>query len=298
MSFGNKNRLRSLLLHHSRQICFGVGMTTLKTKSVSTLQEYVATVEKLRRNAKGHLWYRGCGKLSHQLKPTLYRHKRARAIEDLMSLEKDLLARFQQRSLPFHPRPSTITNPWEWLFLMQHYGVPTRFLDWSESPLMALFFAVTSAPHALSANGRPMFAGDASVWVLDPRQWNKRAVDLKSFPGSILTTDDPNAGAYQPVGNTSTMKAFPIAIYGAHNSQRIVAQRGVFVCFGKDTRPMETVYQKETFPTGCLTRLVIKRGRLPHMHEALSRHGLTDSVAFPDLDGLAREIKREFLFEV
>jgi hypothetical protein len=34
------------------------------------------------------------------------------------------------------------------------------------------------------------------------------------------------------------------------------------------------------------------------MYEALRRHGLTDSVAFPDLDGLAREIKREFSFEV
>ena len=94
------------------------------------------------------------------------------------------------------------------------------------------------------------------------------------------------------------MKPFPIAIYGAHNSQRIVAQRGVFVCFGKDTRPMEIAYQREAFPADSLIRLLIKKGRLPHMYEALRRHGLTDSVAFPDLDGLAREIKREFSFEV
>ena len=62
-----------------------------------------------------------------------------------MRLEKLLLARFQQRSIPFHSR--SLADSWEWLFFMQHYGVPTRLLDWSESPLMALFFAVTLARH-------------------------------------------------------------------------------------------------------------------------------------------------------
>jgi hypothetical protein len=271
-------------------------MLVVKTKSVETLKAYISLVEGLRGNRKGHLWYRGCGKVSYKLKPSLYRHKGSKTIEDFMSLEKLVLARFQQRSIPFHSR--SLSDPWEWLFLMQHYGVPTRLLDWSESPLMALFFAVTSARHSLGSRGRPVFNGDASIWILDPAQWNKRAVDLRSFVGSVLTTDDPNTGAYKPVGDISTMKPFPIAIFGAHNSQRIVAQRGVFVCFGKDTRPMEVVYERERFPVDSLMRVVVKRERLPHMHEALRRHGLTDSVAFPDLDGLAREIKREFSFEV
>jgi hypothetical protein len=113
-----------------------------------------------------------------------------------------------------------------------------------------------------------------------------------------LTTDDPNASVNTPVGDIRTMKAFPIALYGAHNSQRIVAQRGVFVCFGKDTRPMEVVYDRERFPPDCLMKVVVRKGKLPHMYEALRRHGITESVVFPDLDGLAREIKREYSFEV
>jgi hypothetical protein len=133
---------------------------------------------------------------------------------------------------------------------------------------------------------------------LDPEQWNQHSVNLKSFPGSVLTTDEPNATAYKPVGNVAVMKSSPIALYGSHNSQRIVAQRGVFVCFGKDTRPMEVAYDLERFPTDCLMKLVLKKGKLPNLYEALRRHGITDSVAFPDLDGLAREIKREFSFEI
>ena len=61
---------------------------------------------------------------------------------------------------------------------------------------------------------------------------------------------------------------------------------------------MEVVYDLEGFPADCLMKLVLRKGRLPHMYEALRRQGITDSVVFPDLDGLAREIKREFSFEV
>ncbi len=271
-------------------------MPRVKVKSVDSLKAYISLVEKLRVSRKGHLWYRGCGNASHDLKPSLYRHKQLQTIEDILVLEKDLVDRFRQRSIPFHSR--VLTDSWEWLFLMQHYGVPTRLLDWSESPLMALFFAVTLARHRLDSQGRPVFNDDASIWFLDPEQWNKRAVDLRSFAGSVLTTDDSNASAYKPVGDINTMKPFPIALYGEHNSQRIVAQRGVFVCFGKDTRPMEVIYKQEHFPTDCLMKVVVTKGRLPHMYEALRRHGITDSVAFPDLDGLAREIKREYSFEV
>ena len=273
-------------------------MPTLKVKSVDSLEEYVSFVEKLRSkpNRGKHLWFRGCGKASHKLIPTLYRHKQRQTIDDILLLEKELLARFRQRSIPFHSRP--LTDEWEWLFFMQHFGVPTRLLDWSESPLMALFFAVMSASHKIGKRGRPVFSGNASIWLLDPEQWNKHSVSLKSFPGSVLMTDDPNATAYKPVGNVTTMKLFPIALYGSHNSQRIVAQRGVFVCFGKDMRPMEVAYKLEKFPADCLTKLVLKKGRMPDMYEALRRQGITDSVVFPDLDGLAREIKREYSFEV
>lgn len=76
-------------------------MPKLKTKTVQTLEQYISVVEEFRINRKGPLWYRGCGKLAHKLKPSLYRHKGSKAIEDFIRLEKLLLAKFQQRSVPF-----------------------------------------------------------------------------------------------------------------------------------------------------------------------------------------------------
>ena len=61
---------------------------------------------------------------------------------------------------------------------------------------------------------------------------------------------------------------------------------------------METAYRTEDFPADCLTKVVLRRGKLPHIYEAIRRQGITDSVVFPDLDGLAREIKREYAFVI
>jgi hypothetical protein len=81
-------------------------------------------------------WYRGCHDKGHKLEPTLYRHKTKKKIQEIADLETDVTTRFVQRSLPFLQR--TLTNDWDKLFLMQHYGVPTRLLDWSENPFVAI----------------------------------------------------------------------------------------------------------------------------------------------------------------
>ncbi len=55
---------------------------------------------------------------------------------------------------------------WEWYFLMQHYGAPTRLLDWTGNPLVALYFAIVDQ----EVHGKNR---DAAVWVFDPWEWNK-----------------------------------------------------------------------------------------------------------------------------
>jgi hypothetical protein len=54
-----------------------------------------------------------------------------------------LVMRFRQRTIPLHSRD--LSDEWDALFFMQHYGVPTRLLDWTENPFIAFYFAVMSA---------------------------------------------------------------------------------------------------------------------------------------------------------
>ena len=232
---------------------------------------------------------------AHKLVPALYRHPTKVLFSDIMDVEADLISRFQQKSVPYVGL--TKLAAWEYLFLMQHFGVPTRLLDWTENPFIALYFALSGAKKHLTG-GQWIFDSDASIWILNPVGWNRWVLQHTSYVGGILTTDDDSAKGYEPGGKLDYINNYPVAIFGTHNSARIVAQKGVFTIFGKAMSPMEHLYKTSTYPPDALVKVVIKKANLPSFYSVLFSLGMTDSVAFPDLDGLAKELKRSAGYEV
>jgi len=59
---------------------------------------------------------------------------------------------------------------------------------------------------------------------------------------------------------------------------------------------MEKVYRQDIFHKGCLKKLIVPREKVTEMRGSLFRKGFTESVVFPDLEGLSSEMKREFGF--
>lgn len=202
------------------------------------------------------------------------------------------MTRFRQRSIPYHNRP--LTDDWETLFIMQHYGIPTRLLDWTENPFIAFYFAVMSSE--LDRN-KMKFKESATLWILDPIIWNRHALRNVSFDQGVLSTIDEQIKGYKPAAKFINMNDLPVALYGAHNSPRIVAQRGVFIIFGQNMMPMEKLYVYKKYPKNCLIKVILDRKTLPNMRKAILSHGITESVVFPDLEGLAKEIRRTYEFE-
>jgi hypothetical protein len=258
---------------------------------LKSLTEYVEIAQTLLSAAKGPLWFRGITNSAHTLIPSLYRHPKIRAPSDLTKLEHELMTRFRQRSIPYRTRD--LSDDWEALFFMQHYGVPTRLLDWTENPLTALHFALM---HADARNlGASRTLTESVVWVLNPVEWNRAALSDVSFGGGALSTTDENIKSYAP--GATTAKVYPVALYGAHNSPRIVAQQGVFTIFGTGQGPMETLVVSGPFPKSSLIKIVIASSHVRGIRKALLSQGVTEAVVFPDLQGLASETKRYFGFE-
>jgi hypothetical protein len=273
-------------------------MPPVPEKRPKSFGEFVAFVEEKQSQTENSLWFRGVGKANYKLLPSLYRHRLRKDLALFETLERDMMMRFRQRSIPFISRP--FSDEWDLLFFKQHYGIPTRLLDWTENPFIGLFFAVMGCPFSgRFKQGKPVisFSSDAAVWMLDPIAWNTYALRHQGFDRGVLTPADEALQSYKPLTRFKDMNLFPVAMYGAHNSPRIVAQRGVFTMFGKGTKPMQEVYESDSFPRGCLVKVVLTRDVLPEIRKSVLCNGISESVVFPDLDGLAKEIKREFLYE-
>jgi hypothetical protein len=269
-------------------------MPTLRVEEIRTLQEYTQLVADL-MVGDTQLWYRGVGKASHPLKPSLYRHPTITDASELLGLEQKLLQRFRERSIPYEERPFIRQENWEYLFLMQHFGVPTRLLDWTENPYIGLYFAVTAAdidPSTLQASEA------ASIWVLNPGPWNEKSLADISFPPEILSVPDQALESFEPQPDVTYMRNAPVAMYGLHNSSRIVAQRGVFTIFGQSTDSLDNIYQAGSFDPDTVVQAQIPEDAVHSIMRALFATGITDSVVYPDLAGLALDIKRYYGFRV
>ncbi|RST11126.1 FRG domain-containing protein [Streptomyces sp. WAC05374] len=241
------------------------------------------------------LWYRGISCDRYPLFPKIMRGAE-RPMAEVFEREARLLARFRERSLPFWGAGYPQTD-WEHLFAMQHHGISTRLLDWSENFFVSAFFAANSSPsqdpgHLASHGGEPC---KPAIWVLDAYAWNSEVPQLADTGIGILTTVDEEISRWQPQtssGERLRKRAkMPVAIYGTHNSARIVAQRGTFTLAGEDWRPFEAFCSDNPNLEKCLTKLVCVGDRVRFVGD-LSKLGYTESMIYPDLIGLATELDR------
>jgi hypothetical protein len=255
------------------------GSVPYKELEVGSTTELIEAVLKLGEKCEGRaLWHRGHTSATHTLTPSLYR--RLTSTDEIFKVERRLLTRFRQRSLPYWPAGYP-QNDWEHLFAMQHYGIPTRLLDWTENLLVGLYFAALPAEPSVTP----------AIWTLDPIKWNQSAKQLQDFTDvGILTTDSEELKAYAAItreGQDLVQRyVTPLAIYGTHNSPRIVAQRGAFTVAGKSLDGMERLGPDNA---DALWKITLNYDR-EEMVSDLGTLGFAESMVFPDLVGLSKEI--------
>lgn len=273
------------------------GQQSPSVTTVNSFEEFLTELNSI-NYVSNKFWYRGVGKSVHSLTPSIFRHKSAKSQSDYQSLELNLNETFEMRSLPYAESREWAKDEWERLFFMQHYRVPTRLLDWSGSPLVSMHFAIASVE--LDNTGKP--TSDAAIWVLDPIPWNNAAYAGTNFPGGVLSAKDSWLKRYSPSEvYTQNSQLPPVAMRGVHNSARIVAQQGFFTVFGPQAEAMETTFAKvangkPVFPQSCLRKFVIPKAKILSLRNELFSLGVSESTIYPDLEGLAAELKRTFGF--
>jgi hypothetical protein len=203
--------------------------------------------------------YRGHGAASFRLLPRVGRLKpNANTLGTSIS-EKLMLELFRRQAAD--RLETAVVDDWELLAIAQHHGMPTRLLDWTRSPLVALYFSVCKEYESRDREGRPL-EEDAEVLV-----WRTEKVKLDELP--------PECG---PFKIKKDMRYVPRIV-----TLRLRAQSGVFSVHHKPT--------SEFVPSDGLTRVRIPNKRRRDLKRSLYRHGIHEAVLFPDVGGLARHIE-------
>ena len=193
-----------------------------------------------------------------------------------MNIEIPMIKAFQQNALTFlSEKPS---HEWEWMFLMQHYGVPTRLLDWSESPLVGLYFSVYNSKH---------YDKDGCFFILTPSILNANSGNVRRHPRDILCFghDDILEDYIPSKVNDLSVAREPVAVVAPRTFERLRAQAGVFTIFHRNTDPLDSIDDARPY----LKKLIIPAGAKENILKELEYLGIDELALFPELVSVGKK---------
>lgn len=215
----------------------------------------------------GAVWYRGLTQSSYSLSSGLFR-LHIGGLDEYLSLEDQMYRYYRALGYSLHGNESG----WHLLYSMQHHGVRTRLLDWTESFPIALFFATDG-----------WVSGNARVWMLNPLALNELSIGRREIlsPGRLWPYPDKNHK------DSKHGQLHSIAVYPIKNNHRIIAQHGVFTVQGNCLDPLESEFG-DALLHGGLEYIDLSMDVREDALRFLKQCGITRFSLFPDADGLSR----------
>jgi hypothetical protein len=177
---------------------------------------------------------------------------------------------------------------WNWLSLAKHHGLPTRLLDWTYSPYVAMHFATQS----LEAFGQ-----DGVIWCVDYRSTNELLPQtlrqmLEEASLNIFSTEMLSAVARTLEEIEALSEHEFVAFFEPPSlDERIVNQFALFSLPSRASLRLETLLENQ--PGSC-QRIIIPAELKWEIRDKLDQVNITERVLFPGLDGLCRWLKRYF----
>ncbi len=260
--------------------------------SVGSMLDVLKTeVDLTKKDAHVRFWYRGHGRAGWPLQPGVYRDSFSEAgisKGDLLRKEQNMSQDFRISSAGIRERGQTRV---ELYFVLQHYGMPTRLLDWTTSPLAALFFAV---------NDESQDNCDAEFFFLDANEFEitqntsdaGRAPDYKErsprFWGYADSTHPIMVRCVENIFYFKGLDSFPDFVFPVrpdHNEKRVSLQKSCFTFHVPDC-PEVNLSNNKT-----LKKFVIPKDSKQGIRNDLQVLGLDNYAIFGDLEALSRSLQ-------
>lgn len=236
------------------------------------------------RNRSSYL-YRGMPNVAFCLKTSLSRNCKHKA----SNIERSILRNFTKYASIEDDRLED--SIWRQLIIGQHHGLPTRLLDWTYSPLIALHFATSGEDLA------QMEENDCVVWEIDieeinsllPQTYQKKLDEESSYLFTVEMLDSltQSLEVYDKEMADSAM----ILIEPPSIDQRIINQYSYFSIVPRDVENIEEFLNNNTDHT---TKYVIDKSLKWRIRDMLDQLNVNERIVFPGLDGLTAWIKRHY----
>jgi hypothetical protein len=226
--------------------------------------------------------FRGLSRVDHTLSSSLVRLAVGRA--DPHRLEVALLRNFRKYAHTEVPHAESV---WDWLAIGQHRGLPTRLLDWTYSPLVALHFA-TDTPAD--------FDSDAVIWCVNFVEANKR---LPRRLRRIMTHEGSETVTAEMLSSIRSLRQFdalsrePFLVFMEPPAidRRILNQFALFSLMSSPSANMDDWLREHP----ALCRCVVVPAALKwEIRDKLDQANINERILFPDLDGLSRWLARYY----
>jgi len=237
-------------------------------QKIVSLADFLAVIsDAIRTNDR--FWFRGHDDVTYDLTPSALRYSdlanRAKALGLMADFKR--IAELKLRRVP------ESGEELKWALIAQHYGLPTRLLDWTESATTALYFACLQEER------------DGLVFILNPVDLNRLSYPLKP---RVLDPQEDSAIILSYLRASPTRSRGgrnPVAIYPIWNSERLIIQRGVFTLHGK-------VFDLDGTKIASLIAIPILKESKPRLRNELQRIGVDEMTLFPELEHSCSHLKR------
>ena len=229
--------------------------------------------------------YRGDGDASWPLLTSLDKLGGRGSPHSKAELEEHILRNFIRYSRPHFTTPPV--NEWEVLVAAQHHGLPTRLLDWTYSPLVAAHFATVSGQGNC----------DRAIWRLDWKCVHRffglpeLALLIQDLDG-ILGGDRPMT-PWALFSGRKDSKPFACMFEPPSLNARIVAQSATFTLCSDKRVPFDRFLEDHGLASA-LTKYIIPAREAARFRDQLDLVSVDERRLFPDLDGVAAEMRRYY----
>lgn len=230
---------------------------------IRNLADYITTM-----SMPGPLWFRGHADIAWRLAPSALRYDD----EDHRRYAVGLISEFKRVGEIKLMRPPQWNEDLKWVQLAQHYGVPTRLLDWTESPVIALYFACLTTEN------------DGAVFVMNPIDLNRASFPQKPRVFN-LQLDEATISKYLVGELKGKRRLKTIAVSPVWNSERLMVQKGAFTLHG-------TEYDLDDQQAPSLVAVPVPRDSKARLREDLERFGIDEMTMFPELEHACNFLKR------